>query len=134
MINFSWTSTFKTLRSTAIAVVAAISLNACAMSAPPPTQELQAAEAAIATAEQERVGDHAGPELNAAREKLTAARSAVQAEDMVLAAYLATESRADAQLASARTAMLKNQAINVEMQQSIDTLKQEMQRNSGVRQ
>lgn len=133
MLTHSWTHRLKYLQRSAIAAVAAISLNACALAAPPPTQELQAAEAAIATAEQERVGDHAGPELNAAREKLTAARSAVQQDDMVLAAYLATESKADAQLASARTAMLKNKAVNDEMQQSIDTLKQEMQRTSGAR-
>ena len=100
----------------------------------PPTNELQAAELAIASAEQDQVADYALPELNDARKSLDAARVAVSNEDMVLATYLATESAANAQLASARTQMLKAKAVNEEMQNSIDTLKLELQRTSGASQ
>lgn len=132
MLKLSLKSGIKKIRNIAIAMIATLSLAAC-VSPAPPTQELQAAESAIANAEQARVADFAGPELNAAREKLTAARSAVLQNDMVLAAYLANESAAAAQLASARTAMIKNKAVNDEMQENINILKQELQRNSGAR-
>lgn len=109
-------------------------LSACASTPMPPTSELQAAEMAIASAEQGQVADYALPELNDARKKLDAAKVAVSNEDMVLATYLATESTAVAQLASARAEMLKAKAVNDEMQDSIDTLKMELQRNSGASQ
>jgi urease gamma subunit len=53
---------------------------------------------------------------------------------MTTALYLAEESRASAELASARTEMLRQKEVNDDMQQSIETLKQEMLRNSGTRQ
>ena len=109
-------------------------LAACSSAPLPPTSELQAAQLAIASAEQDQVADYALPELNDARKSLDAARVAVSNEDMVLATYLATESAANAQLASARTQMLKAQAVNEEMQKSIDTLKLELQRTSGASQ
>jgi ribosome-associated translation inhibitor RaiA len=57
----------------------------------------------------------------------------VQQEEMVLAARYATESKVEADLATANTGMLKAQAVNAEMQDSIDTLNQEIQRNAGAR-
>jgi len=110
-----------------------LTLAACASTPEPPTQALQAAEIAITTAEQARVADYASAELNQARTKLADARRAVQDKEMVLALYLADESRAEAELASARAEMMKARAVNDEMQKSLDTLKQEMQRNTGVR-
>ncbi|MDO9318594.1 MAG: DUF4398 domain-containing protein [Gammaproteobacteria bacterium] len=109
-------------------------LAACASAPLPPTQQLQAAELAISSAEQERVADFAPQDLKQAHDKLSAARTAVQAEDMEQAERLADESRVSAELASARTALLKTQAVNAEMQQSIDALQQEILRNSGARQ
>lgn len=108
-------------------------LVACAAVPLPPTQELQAAEQAISNAEKARVADYASPELGEARTKLTAARSAVQAENMVLAQRLAEQSRVEAELASAKAEAVKAKAVNDEMKESIDTLKQEMQRNTGAR-
>jgi hypothetical protein len=110
-----------------------LTLAACASTPEPPTRELQAAEIAITTAEQARVADYASAELNQARTKLADARRAVQDKEMVLALYLADESRADAELALARAEMMKAREVNDEMQKSLDTLKQEMQRNTGVR-
>lgn len=117
-----------------VVLAGALVLGACASAPQPPTQTLQAAESAIATAEQARVADYASAELTLAREKLTAARGAVRNEEMLQAEYLAEESRVHAELASARAEEIKAKAVNDEMQKSIDTLKQEMQRVTGARQ
>lgn len=114
-------------------LVGALALGACASTPQPPSRALQAAESAIATAEQARVADYASAELTLAREKLAAARSAVRNEEMLQAEYLAEESRVHAELASARAEEIKAKAVNDEMQKSIDTLKQEMQRVTGAR-
>jgi putative cell wall-binding protein len=124
----------KSLQKSIALLILIAGLSACASTPMPPTSELQAAEIAITSAEQDQVAEYALPELNEARKKLDAARVAVSDEDMMLATYLAAESTAAAQLASARTEMLKAKEVNVEMQKSIDTLKMEMQRNSGARQ
>jgi len=87
-----------------------------------------------AEAEQARVADYASAELTLAREKLSAARIAVQNEDMLQAEYLADESQVYAELASARAEEAKAKAINDDMQKSIDTLKHEMQRVTGATQ
>jgi ribosome-associated translation inhibitor RaiA len=117
-----------------MAALAVLSLAACASMPEAPLQELQAAELAITSAEQAGVADYSAPQLNQAREKLASARTAVQREDMVLAERLADESKVEADLALASAEMLKAKAVNDDMQDSIDTLKQELQRNSGTRQ
>jgi hypothetical protein len=117
----------------ATAAAGLLVLAACAATPEPPTQALQAAESAIADAEQARVADYASTELRLAREKLAAARTAVRSEQMIEARYLADESRVHADLASAQAEELKAKAINDDMQKSIDTLKQEMRRNTGGR-
>lgn len=116
-----------------LTIAGLLTLGACASAPQPPAQHVQAAELAITNAEQAQVADYASLELNQAREKLLAARNAVQQEDMVLAQRLADESRVKAELASAKAEMIKAKAVNDEMQESIDTLKQEMTRNTGGR-
>lgn len=107
-------------------------LAACASAAVAPTQALQAAESAISNAEQARVADYASAELTTARQKLASANAAVRDERMVEAEYLAIESRTHAEVALARAEELKAKAVNDDMRQSIDTLKQEMQRATGA--
>lgn len=114
-------------------VTFALMLSACASTPKPPTQALQAAEVAISNAEQARVADYASPELVEAREKLTAARLAVEKEDMVAAHRFAEQARVDAELALAKQNAAKAKAVNEEMQKGISTLKQEMNRNTGVK-
>jgi hypothetical protein len=104
---------------------------ACASTPQPPTAAIEAAEQAIANAEQMRVEDHASPELSEARDKLAAARSAVQQEQMVRALRLAEQSRVDAELAAARAEEFEARTVNEEMLEGIDTLKEEMHRNTG---
>jgi hypothetical protein len=111
----------------------ALLLAACATTPPVPTLALSSAKQAIAAADQTRVADAASPELSEARDKLAAADSAVQDKHMVDAERLAQESRADAELASARIAASKEQAVNSEMIHGTQTLSEELQRNSGVK-
>jgi hypothetical protein len=116
-----------------IAMLGFLALTASAAKPEVPTQAIQAAELAIKNADQARVADYSSPELTMARDKLTAARTAVEKEDMVVAQQLAEQSRADAELATAKASVAKEQATNDEIKKSIETLKQEMQRNSGAR-
>lgn len=120
-----------TISSVVAMAVSSLLLVACA-STPPPTQQIAAAEVAIAHAEQAQVADYASPELSAAREKLTAARAAVVKEDMKTARRLAEQSALDADLATARLTAAKAKTVNDEMLKSTSVIKQEMQRNPGV--
>jgi ribosome-associated translation inhibitor RaiA len=118
--------------SLALSFIAVAALAGCAATPPPPTQALQAAESAISGAEQARVADYASAELTTARQKLASAETAVRAERMVDAEYLAIESRTHAEVALARAEELKAKSVNDDMQQSIDTLNEEMQRATGA--
>jgi hypothetical protein len=118
------------LRYASVAVTLLL-LAACASEPKAPTHALQAAETAIASAEQARVAEYASLELNEARSKLTAARNEVKNENMVLAERLANESRVNAELASARTGAAKAAEVNDEMKQGTRDIEQEMQRNTG---
>ena len=116
----------------ACVVAGVLVLAACASVPLPPTEALQAAQSAINNAEKARVADYASPELGMARDKLTAARSAVEKEEMVLAQQLAEQSRVDAELAIAKADVAKAKLVNDEMKKSTESLKQEMQRNPGA--
>lgn len=117
----------------ALAAASLLALAGCATPPVPPTEALQAAESAISNAEQARVADYASAELTTARQKLTEANSAARNDQMVQAEYLAVESRTHAEMALARSEERRAKAVNDDMQKSIDTLKEEMQRASGGR-
>jgi hypothetical protein len=117
----------------ATGIAAVLALAACA-SAPPPTASLQAAQQAIVTAEQANAGRYAAGDLGEARAELTSANAAVSDQHMILAERLANESRTEAQLAYAKTAYVKAQAINEDMAHSNGALIEEIQRNSGDKQ
>jgi len=108
-------------------------LGACA-STPPPSVSLQAARQAISEADRAEAGRYAPGELGEARTKLTFANNAVAEQKMTLAGRLADESRVEAELASAKTANVKADAVNDEMKHSTSTLIEEMQRKSGENQ
>lgn len=107
-------------------------LSGCSSSPRAPTEALQAAEVAIANAEQARVADYASPELGEARQKLSSARLAIEKKDMVTAERLAQESKVDAELAVAKSSAAKAKAVNDELQKSNSVLQQELQRNTGA--
>jgi hypothetical protein len=107
---------------------------ACASTPPAPTANLQAAKQAIAAAEQADAGRYATGELSDARSRLASADAAVAEKKMVVAERFADQSRADAELASAKTAAAKAAGVNDEMKRSTGTLIDEMQRSSGDKQ
>lgn len=106
-------------------------LAACASKPLPPTQEISAAEQALTDAEQARVAEYALPEMQEAREKLSASRAAVLKEDMVLAKRLAQQASIDIKLAAAKAELAKAEKVNTDMTKNIDVLKEEMQRKTG---
>jgi len=112
-------------------VMAQLFLSGCASTPKAPTEALQAAEVAIANAEQARVADYASPELAQAREKLLNAKVAVEKEQMTRARWLAEESKASADLAIARASAAKAKAVNDELQKGNAVLEQELQRNTN---
>jgi hypothetical protein len=115
----------------ATGLLAALCLAGCAAAPPAPTASLQAAQQAIASAERTEAGRYATGELSTARTKLASADSAMSEKRMILAGQLADESRAEAELASARTSAAKATAVNDEMKRSTTTLVEEMKRSTG---
>jgi hypothetical protein len=123
---------FNVSRATGLAA-GLILIGACASAPPAPTESLQAARGAIETAEKADAGRYAAVELGEARKRLASADASVSAEKMSLAERLAKESRAQAELASSKTAAAKANEVNDEMKRSTETLIEEMKRTSGGR-
>ena len=122
------------IRHTVMLLSSTVLIMSCASAPEAPVGQIQAAEQAIANAERAQVVRYASIELNIARTELTAARAAVGEKNMPQAERLALQSKLSADLAMAKAELLKAQTVNQDMQQSIDALQQEAQRNqSGVR-
>jgi hypothetical protein len=115
----------------AVGLTGVLMLAACASTPPAPTASLQAAQLAISNAERADAARYAGGELGEARTRLASADAAVKEQRMIVAERFAEESRAEAELASAKTAAAKAKVVNDEMTRSTDTLVEEMQRSSG---
>jgi hypothetical protein len=115
------------------ALTGVLMLSACA-STPPPTASLQAARQAISSAERAEAPRYAAEELSEARTELASADQAVKDERMVPAERLADQSRAEAELASARSSAAKATAANAQVTQSNSVLVEELQRAAGDRQ
>lgn len=109
-------------------------LSACASTPPPPTQEMTAAEQSMVDAEQARVSQYALPELQEARAKLAAARTAILNKEMEKARRLALEASAGIKMASAKADLAKAEAVNADMKKNLHILKEELQRTSGEQQ
>jgi hypothetical protein len=116
----------------ALTLIGGAGLAACATTPPAPTAAMQAAQQAITVAEQGDGPRYSAGELVEARAKLASAQEAVGNKQMVLAERLAVESRAEAELAAARTGSAKALAVNADTSRGTDTLIEEMQRNPGV--
>ncbi|MFL6605653.1 MAG: DUF4398 domain-containing protein [Steroidobacteraceae bacterium] len=119
---------------TALGVTGLFVLGACASTPPAPLANVQAAQQAIATAERGEAARYAPGELGEAHAKLTLADSAITERKMVIAEHFADQSRAEAELASAKASAVKAGAVNEEMKRSNGTLVDEMKRGSGDKQ
>lgn len=114
-------------------VVMVVLLAACSHNQQPKMYgALQAAETAIEDADRNGVNGYPSPELVESRKKLQQARVAVEMDQVPLALYLAQESQVDAELASAKATLIKEQQVNADIEEGIDALKQEMDRNKGA--
>lgn len=94
----------------------------------PQLQAIIRAEAAIEGAEESGAFEHGSAELEAAREKLATARMALGDGDEERAERLATEAALDAELAAAITSNQEMQSAVDELNATIVTLQQELQR------
>jgi hypothetical protein len=116
-----------------LGLAGALLLAACASAPPAPLSNLQAAQQAIAVAERGEAARYAPGELSESHTRLAMANTAVSERKMMVAEHLADESRAEAELASAKTSAAKAHAVNDEMKRSNGTLVDEMKRSSGDR-
>ena len=113
------------------ALPALLAFSAAIAGKPAPETNLQSAQQAIANAERVDASTHAGVELGEARGKLSAAKQAVSDKKMLLAAWLADEARAGAELAAAKAGAVKANAVNEDIKRSTATLVDEMQSKTG---
>ncbi len=117
-------------------IAAVLALGACAAAPLLPNDSMQAADIAIATADGDKAAEFAPVELNAARDRIGRARAAVakdpEDKDVLLARRLADEAQADAELASAKARKARAVAVNADLQKNIETLREELKRNTGA--
>ena len=94
-------------------------------------EDLDRAAASIAAAEREGAAEHASADLNRAREKLNSARRLADEGELAAAQRLAVEADLDADVALATERNATAQAAVNELNESIRTLQEELQRNEA---
>lgn len=104
-------------------------LAACA-SAPKPDPQMAAGRAALESAQAAGAQQNAPAEFEAARQKLALAEQALKRDDYELARRLAEAAEADARLAQARAAAARSRAAAGEIEQSLRTLQDELNRSA----
>lgn len=109
-------------------VVGAMLVGTGCASVPEPVAEMASARTAIRSIEGGDARTLAPVELDRAKTKLQRAEAAVNDKQYADAARLAGESRADAELAAAKTDMLKAERTAGEMERSIEMLRNEIER------
>jgi hypothetical protein len=111
----------------------AFGIVACA-SAPMPVDKLAVAKSSIERAEQAQAAQFAQTELNAARGKYAAAQSAAEKKDGAVAARMADQADADAQLAESTARAKQQQQLVTEMEASLRDLRDETLRRNPANQ
>ena len=111
-----------------IAVALALSAAACASNSPP-TEQVAAARAMVTQA-QPAAAKEAPAELNTAQTKLAAAEAAMQQGEYERARWLAEEAEVDARLAWTAGENARVQRAAAEIDQSLQTLRDELERRS----
>ncbi|MQA42529.1 DUF4398 domain-containing protein [Rugamonas aquatica] len=116
------------------AVAAVLGLSACASNKTPATADVAVSRAAVANATSAGAADLAPAEMQSAREKLMRANQALAAKDYKTAQDLANQASADAQLAQSKASSAKATTAADELQQSIRTLREELNRSTNTTQ
>jgi hypothetical protein len=108
-----------------VTIAAMTILAACAGSPERPEAEFSRAQTLIQTAEQQGAQEFAGAELERARGKLSQAEINADEGDGEHATRLAQQAAVDAELAAAKAAAAKARQAADELDQSIETLRNE---------
>jgi hypothetical protein len=103
---------------------------ACAVT-PMPMEKLAIARSSIERAEQAQAAQFAEVELNSARNKYAAARTAADKRDAVVAARLADQADVDAQLAESTARAKQQNLLVVEMDASLRDLRKDTLRGDS---
>jgi hypothetical protein len=110
---------------------AAIALSAAGCATTPvPNEQLAVAKASVQRAEQSGAPELAPVEMAAARDKLARAEKAAAARDALPATQLAEQANADAQLAEATAQEQHSRKTVMELEASLQALRQESLRNT----
>lgn len=119
----------KTTIGTPLLAAAVMALVGCA-GVQPPTEQMAVTQVAVAQAEQAQAYQFAPVAFNAAQEKLSKARIAMEREEFEKARQLSEQAEVDADLAyhTARNAQAQ-QAVQ-QLQESIQTLQRELETGS----
>ena len=94
-------------------------------SAPPPTEEMAAAELAVRQVQNSPAQTHAPAELRQARNKFEEAEQAMGSEDYIRARRLAEQAVVDAQLADVKADAAISKASVESIEQTINALESE---------
>jgi septal ring factor EnvC (AmiA/AmiB activator) len=120
------------LRPGMMVLIATAFLAGCATTSDWPVADLTRAESAIEFAEENGAREFGSQALDQARDKLTAAKRAADQGEHDVATQLAKESQLDAELAAAKASRAKTEQSLNEIQESIQTIRAEIARNSGI--
>ncbi len=111
--------------------LALLTLTACGTAKQPPLSQMALAQSAVEKAASAGSGEYASLDLRTARDKIDRAKTAIQSKDKnyLTAERLLEEAKVDAELAEAKSKTAKSQKIVAELKESIDMLRDEIQRN-----
>lgn len=98
----------------------------------PPTDTIANAEKTVTDAQSAAAGVTAPLELKLAQENIDKAKDAVKKEEYDTARSFAERAQADADLALAKARSAKSQQVTKEMQDSINSLREEIQRSENA--
>ncbi len=128
-MNLKKRSVVQTLTFAAMTILLIFFASACAgIDKGPVQQNIAKAEAAIQDAQGRRARSHAPLQLKLAEEKLAEARTEFENKNYQRANWLAEEAIADANLAEAKAQSASTQQTLQQLQDTIQSLQQEMQR------
>lgn len=120
-------------RTSVLAVPVAAVLAAACVQVPPVPETIQAAEAAIQQAENQRAAEFAAMELSGAREKLALARDSADRNRDYRARKYAVAAKLDAELAASKAESARAQTASAETRKEIEFMRLEMELDSGRR-
>lgn len=101
---------------------------ACSTTKQPPASQMALAQAAFEKASSAGAYEYAPLELKTARDKIDQAKTAMLSKDYATSERLLEQAVVDAELAEAKSKTVKSRKVVEELQNSIDLLREEIQR------